>query len=48
MKVFSQYAKEDEEAVLLLVGTGSLQDKMKATARSLKIEDRVNFLGVSK
>ena len=46
MKVFSQYAKEDEEAVLLLVGTGSLQDKMKATARSLKIEDRVNFLGV--
>lgn len=46
MKVFSQYAKEDEEAVLLLVGTGSLQDKMKATARSLKIEDRVIFLGV--
>ena len=46
MKVFSQYAKEDEEAVLLLVGTGSLQDKMKATARSLKIENRVKFLGV--
>ena len=48
MKVFSQYAKEDEEAVLLLVGTGSLQDKMKATARSLKIEDRVNFFRCSK
>lgn len=44
--VFQQICKERENVKLLLVGTGSLEDKIKEKVKQLKISDKVIFAGV--
>lgn len=48
LEVFARIAKKKENAVLLLLGEGSLMEEMKITAVSLGIEDKVFFLGNQK
>ncbi|HHX70945.1 MAG TPA: glycosyltransferase family 1 protein [Gallicola sp.] len=44
--VFSDIYKNNKEAVLLLIGEGSLMTKIKDKVNSLGLENRVHFLGV--
>lgn len=45
LDVFAEIAKRRENAVLVLVGIGSLMDAMKQKASALGISDKVLFLG---
>lgn len=45
VSVFAEYAKQDPQALLLLVGEGPLLDNIKEQVRCLGIADRVLFLG---
>lgn len=45
LDVFAEIAKRRENAVLVLVGIGSLMDTMKQKASTLGISDKVLFLG---
>ncbi|MBA2737387.1 MAG: glycosyltransferase [Pyrinomonadaceae bacterium] len=43
---FHKVLREVPQAYLVIIGTGSLETSLKELAKSLKIEDRVFFLGV--
>lgn len=45
LRGFARIAHKHPEVMLWQVGTGPLGDELRATARELKIEDRVRFLG---
>ena len=42
--VFSEFCKKEEQAVLVLIGEGGLQEEIKGQARKRGIEDKVLFL----
>lgn len=46
LKVFAEIAKERDDAVLLLVGKGELEEEIKAEAAALGIYEKVIFAGV--
>jgi glycosyltransferase involved in cell wall biosynthesis len=46
LHAFAQVCQRDSNAVLLLVGHGSLQQETESLARSLGLADRIHFLGV--
>lgn len=46
LNVFSKVLKINPNAVLLLIGGGSLEKELKEQANYLKIQDKVRFLGV--
>lgn len=43
--IFNSYTKVNDNAVLLLVGEGNLEDEVKQKVKSLGISDKVIFLG---
>ncbi len=43
--IFSQVHKKNEDAILLLIGQGPLQNQIKDKVKSLKLEESVKFLG---
>ena len=43
--IFYEYQKENPDSKLLLIGIGSLEDKIKAKVKELGIENKVIFLG---
>lgn len=43
--VFNETAKQDEKAILLLVGVGENYDKIKSYVSALELNDKVVFLG---
>ncbi len=45
LDVFKKYREKDEKAVLVLLGDGELQDKMKEKVELLQISDSVLFVG---
>lgn len=46
--VFDELLKKEPEAVLLLVGTGDLEDEIKEKVRCLGLQGKVKFLGARK
>lgn len=44
--VFNEVCKQNENAVLLLVGTGELEEKIREKVRDLGLNEKVMFLGV--
>ena len=44
--IFNEITKYKENARLLLIGEGPLENKIKEKVKNLKIEEKVNFLGV--
>lgn len=46
LRTFSMIVSKKSDAVLLLVGQGSLMEELKKLASELKLEDKVRFLGV--
>jgi glycosyltransferase involved in cell wall biosynthesis len=46
LHAFAQVCQRDSNAVLLLVGHGSLQQETESLAQSLGLGDRIHFLGV--
>jgi glycosyltransferase involved in cell wall biosynthesis len=46
LHAFAQVSQRDSNAVLLLVGHGSLQQETESLAQSLGLGDRIRFLGV--
>jgi len=46
VKRFADFAKTNEDAVLVLIGNGELQEKIKEMAKEYGIETKVNFLGL--
>lgn len=48
IECISKLASEGVDAHLDLVGTGSKEDELKAQAKELKVEDRINFVGYDK
>lgn len=44
--IFAEVYRQRKDAVLLLVGNGSLMDKMKKKVHRLKLDNAVRFLGV--
>lgn len=45
LRVFDALVKQKPDSRLLFVGSGALLEKLKAQAASMKIDDRVTFLG---
>lgn len=45
IKLFNIYQKHDENACLLLIGTGSLEEHIKELVQKLNIQDKVIFTG---
>lgn len=43
--IFYEYQKIDKDAVLLLIGTGNLEDKIKEKIKLLRIDNKVIFTG---
>ena len=48
IRIFEEVAQKDETAVLVLVGSGPLQEKIKTLVAEKNLQDRVLFLGVRK
>lgn len=48
VKLFYELSKTHNDVILLLLGTGKLEDKIKQKVKKLNIEDKVIFLGVKK
>lgn len=46
LDIFSEYARTNENALLLLIGEGELEEEMKKTAESLGIAGKVIFAGL--
>ena len=46
VKRFADFAKTNEDAVLVLIGNGELQEKIKEMAKEYGIETKVKFLGL--
>ena len=45
IEVFSEYCKMNNDAVLLLIGTGSLEEKIREKVNKLELAGKVIFLG---
>ena len=45
VKVFAQISKADHDAVLVIVGTGELENEVREQVKALNISDKVLFLG---
>ena len=45
IEVFAQIAKRDEKAILVLLGDGELQEKIKGRAKVLGVSDKVVMMG---
>ena len=43
--IFAEVYKKDPNAMLVCVGTGELENKIKEKCKMLQIDDRVKFLG---
>ena len=48
IKIFYELQKKKENAVLLLIGIGELESKIKEQVKQLNIQDKVYFLGIRK
>ena len=48
IEIFKEIKKNNENAILLLVGNGSLKEKVRKQVEELKLDDSVIFLGVRK
>ena len=48
LEVFSEYVKENPESVMVFVGQGEDEEKLKQQAKDLHIEDKTCFAGVQK
>ena len=48
LDIFSQYIKTDPDSVMVFVGQGEDEPKLKAKTQELGIEDKVCFVGVQK
>lgn len=48
LEVFEKIIKQWEDAVLILIGTGPLENKIKTEVKNRGLEDKVRFLGVRK
>lgn len=48
INVFKEVLKYNKNAVLLLIGVGMLEQKIKQEIKNLNMEDKVKFLGISK
>lgn len=48
IKIFSEYAKTNSEAHLMLVGEGELEDDIRNQIKQLGIADKVHFMGIRK
>lgn len=48
LKVFKEVCLRNNNAVLLLIGIGELEEEMKEYSRKLGIDDKVKFLGIRK
>ncbi|TCI48273.1 MULTISPECIES: glycosyltransferase [unclassified Exiguobacterium] len=46
IEIFSEVVKNDNKAILLLIGSGSLLDSIKQKVKEKKIEENVRFLGL--
>ena len=46
MDIFAEYVKAHDDAVLLLIGRGELEDRIRAKAELLGVQSKVRFLGV--
>lgn len=46
--IFEEYLKLVDDAILILVGDGSLKEKIKLKIRDKGIEDKVKFIGIKK
>lgn len=46
IEIFSEIKKTKENAVLLLIGQGELEDKIKEQIKQMKLENSVKFLGI--
>lgn len=46
LQIFAEIVKKNPEALLLLIGDGTLLQEMKEKAKSLDIYDKVNFMGL--
>ncbi len=46
LKVFNEILKQNENSILMLIGSGNLQNKIKEKAKDLKILDKIIFTGV--
>lgn len=46
LNAFAAASASDDRAVLLMVGRGNLEEQTYAVAKSLKLDDRVRFLGI--
>lgn len=45
VNMFNEYQKQDKDAILLLIGTGSLENKIKELVHKLKLDNKVIFTG---
>lgn len=48
LRVFAELKKNHSNAMLLLLGTGELLEKIKKQAKELKLDDSILFLGIQK
>ena len=48
LEVFSEYVKENPDSVMVFVGQGEDEEKLKQQAKDLHIEDKICFAGVQK
>ena len=46
VKCFADFAKTNDDAVLVLIGNGEMQEKIKKMAKEYGIETKVKFLGL--
>lgn len=46
IKIFNEYHKKNPDSVLLLIGSGSLEDSVRNLVKDYKLENAVKFLGV--
>lgn len=46
IRCFKNFVKSNKDAVLILIGNGELQDKIKQQVKEYQIEDQVKFLGL--
>ena len=46
IKIFNEIYKKDNNCVLLLIGNGTLENKIKAEAKRLNIDKSIRFLGL--
>lgn len=47
IEIFNEIQKVEKESVLLLIGNGELEQKIKKQVKKLKLEDKVIFLGTT-